>query len=359
VKRGGDNPPPDNEARNRRDDRGKRKPPPAQAVTCTLRVPRAPLSAGGLATPYQLAGTGCNEGNGDTAAFVEAAIFDPAAGALSVYRPLVIDAGTMPAAAPTPVTLPPNAVVGIWFGFQGDTLKLVGPGAGRCVNGLRDSLFGQFSYCNAPMFFHAARGVMMPPIGTGTDGLPCPTVRDFAVVDQDQSDNVVTNYVLTADGQVAQDTPANRALGAVINNGSDEGLLTRKIDPALGCQPPVAPDLTQGGAMVGSLALNELSAAQQQAAPIALVPPNDPMVQVNGNPSIAKTILYRLGVGQSPFVAADAAAMYCANLAAIAPVRLATDQVLFTASTSPDAAMNLFDFLQARLTAAQQLLKCP
>lgn len=329
-------------------------------MTCTLRVPAAPTSAAGLATPYRLRGNGCHEASADTAAFVEATIVNPATGALSVYRPLVIDAGTMPAAPPTPVVLAPGSVVGVWFGFQGDTLKLTGPGAKLCVNGLRGSRFGQFAYCNAVAFFAAAQGVAMPPLGTGTDGLPCPTVRDFAVVDQDQSDNVVTNYVLTANGGTAQDTAANRLLGAVINNGSDEGLLTRKVDPALGCQPPVAPDLTQGGAaMVGSLALNELSAAQHQAAPVALVPPNDPMVLVNGHSSIAKTILYRVGVGQSPVIAAGSVATYCHNLATIAPQRLAADKALFTAATSPDPAMNLFDFLNGRLTASLQLLNCP
>jgi hypothetical protein len=37
------------------------------------------------------------------------------------------------------------------------------------------------------------------PGGKARDGLPCPTVRDFAVVDQDQSDNVNTHYLATAD----------------------------------------------------------------------------------------------------------------------------------------------------------------
>ena len=331
----------------------------ASGTDCMLRVPAAPTTAAGLATPYQLTGGGCHEANPDTAAFVEATIVNPATGALSVYRPLVIDADTVPAAPPTPVTLPAGAVVGVWFGFQGDALTLNGPGANTCVNGVKGSPFGQFAYCNAPAFFTAAMDVPTPALGTGADGLPCPTVRDFGVVDQDQSDNVVTTYRVTADGRVAQNAAANAGIGTVIKNASDNGLLDRAIDPALGCRPFTAPDLTNGGALVPSLALNELHAAARQADPVALVPPNDPMAQVKGQTSTAKTRLYRVGVGQSPVIAADAAATYCQNLAATAPARLATDKDLFAAAPSPDPAMNLYDFLNGRLTASLQLLGCP
>jgi hypothetical protein len=77
---------------------------PAGNTNCTLVVPKNPLTAAGLATPYQLVATNkgdgpCNEANADQSAFVEATILDPATGALSVYRPLVVDQGTQPAAA--------------------------------------------------------------------------------------------------------------------------------------------------------------------------------------------------------------------------------------------------------------------
>src|SRR5205823_13290258 len=69
------------------------------ASTCTPVVPADPLSAKGLATPYELAGP-CHETNPDTAAFVQATILDPATGAVSVYDPLVVDRGKRPAVAP-------------------------------------------------------------------------------------------------------------------------------------------------------------------------------------------------------------------------------------------------------------------
>ena len=94
---------------------------------CTIIVPTNPLSAQGLATPYQLVATNpangpCNDANKAQAAFVQGAIIDPATGSISIYNPLVIDQGTQPAAQPVLPTLPQGAVVGIWFGFNGNNL---------------------------------------------------------------------------------------------------------------------------------------------------------------------------------------------------------------------------------------------
>ena len=98
---------------------------------CTLIVPANPLTAQGLATPYQLTATDpaagpCNEANANQTAFVQGAVLDPATGQISVYNPLVIDAGTQAAVTPTVPTLPAGAVVGIWFGFNGTTLSFEG-----------------------------------------------------------------------------------------------------------------------------------------------------------------------------------------------------------------------------------------
>ncbi len=62
---------------------------------------------------------------------------------------------------------------------------------------------------------------------------------------------MTTTYLLDpATGQTAQDTPANAANmpGATpIANGSDNVLLDAFLDPALGCKPFEAPDLSNGG----------------------------------------------------------------------------------------------------------------
>ena len=103
----------------------------APNANCTLIVPANPLSAQGLATPYQLTATDpaagpCNEANSAQTAFVQGAIINPATGTISIYDPLVVDAGTQPAVTPTVPTLPAGAVVALWFGYNGNTLTLAG-----------------------------------------------------------------------------------------------------------------------------------------------------------------------------------------------------------------------------------------
>ncbi len=302
-----------------------------QMINCTLTVPANPLTAQGLATPYQLGG-GCDEANKMQAAFVQGAVIDPA-GNISVYNPLA------------------GSTVGIWFGFNGNNLTLQDMNGslmqGNCVNGTQDSIFGQFAYCNAPAFFRAANAAMAAgkinpnpanaALGKGQDGLTCPSVRDFGVVDQDQSDNVTTTYLINGTQQV---------------NGSDNRLLDVALDGALGCTPLMAPDLANGGQMTTALPLNELQAAAQQAAPVALVPLGDPMTLVNNTPNAAKTRLYRRGVDQPALGASDGGntTTYCQNLLKIAPQRLVTDALFTGAANSPDpaAANSLFTFLAQR-----------
>jgi hypothetical protein len=337
---------------------------------CSLIVPAQPLTAQGLATPYQLAATNpdngaCNEANPAQAAFVQAAVIDPATGKIAVYDPLVVDQGTQPAIAPVVPILPRRAIVAIWFGSNGNTLTLQDTDNslhnGRCVNGIDESIFGQVSYCNAPAFFRAANTAIRagklvpPPIGRAKDGLPCPTVRDFALVDQDQSDNVTTTYLVTGNGQTAQMTAANTAAlqnTQVQHNGSDNRLLAVLLDTALGCKPWMARDLADPGQMTTALPLNELQAAAHQAAPVALVPSRDPMVMVNNNTNMNKLNAYRVGVDQ-PMVKNLKVAntkIYCRNLLDIAPQRMLLDSQLTKArpSADPAAANSLFTFLAQR-----------
>jgi hypothetical protein len=348
---------------------------------CTLIVPANPLSAQGLATPYQLfapdaAQNGpCNEANANQSAFVQATIYNPATGAFSVYSPLVIDQGTQPAVAPTAPTLPANAVVGIWFGFNGTNLTLQGAdnnalAQGQCTNGLNGSVFGQFAYCNARNFFNAvnqgiANGlVKVPALGTAKDGMPCPTTRDFSVVDQDQSDNVQTQYLANGNGQIAQLTTANQAQLAnatVLGNPSDNALLSKFIDPALGCQAWEAPDLANNNTPTFSLALDEIQANADQQAPIALVPLTDPMTLVNGAQSQDKTILYRQGVDQNPGgILPNDGTVYCQDLVNTGLPRIKNDMPITINATTPDAAManSLFTFLAMRFMQSYTNLNC-
>jgi hypothetical protein len=419
----------------------------------------------------------CHEANKMQAAFVQGAVIDPANGQISIYNPLVIDNGTKAAVKPTMPALPAGGVVALWFGFNGNNLTLKGAGAGKaltqgnCVNGAANSIFGQFSYCNAPAFFTAANQaiqagtLVIPALGMAKDGMPCPTVRDFSVVDQDQSDNVTTSYLVNGNGQVAQNTTANAATlanagagmkmqapgmtnpvvggqnqgmnqgqnqnqqgmnqgqtqnqqgmnqgqaqaqtqtqgqnqgqnqqttnqaqnqnqqgmnqGQAQNqtqgqnqnqgqaqaqpqaqapttqtNASDNRLLAVALDGALGCTPFMAPDLANNGAITTALPLDELQAAAQQKAPIALIPANDPMVLNNGQVDMNKVNLYRAGVNQpAAQAAADASTTtYCTNLLNTAPARLQLDSQFTMAAASPDPAVanSLFTFLAQRFSA--------
>ncbi len=367
--------------------------------TCVIVVPAHPLTAKGLATPYQLTGpggetpaaSGCEMINWiNLGAFVQATILNPKTGALSVYDPLVITQGTTPAVRPVVPKLPPHAVVTIDIGFNGPRLLQAGatPTAlaeGNCTDGEPGSPFGQVSFCNGPNFFKAALGMMhagrmdVPAAGTahamiasggslGT-GRECPTTRNFDMIDQDPSDNVTTQYILNpATGQTAQDNAANAAMmqgDPKPVNGSDNALIDDFLDPALGCKPFMAPDLANHGAMTTSQALDELLAAANQPPNAALIPENDGMVtDLGGGIDPAKTDLYRSEIGQpmvgSPADAASTPQMFCQNMLNIQTAFLAANEKVLAAAPSPIPTVGdtLFTFLANRLAGSFDNLNC-
>jgi hypothetical protein len=366
---------------------------------CDIIVPANPLSAKGLATPYQLTGaagttpaaSGCQMINSvNLGAFVQATILNPRTGALSVYNPLVVTAGTKPAVKPVVPKLPKNAIVTIDFGFNGTFLYQVGATSnalaqGNCIDGMGGSAFGQVSFCNGINFFNAAFRMMhegrmaVPSVGTsrkmvatagaiGT-GNTCPTTRNFDMIDQDPSDNVTTKYLLDpATGQTAQDTTANvaRMPGAqVVVNGSDNALVDDFLDPAFGCTPLMAPDLGNHGAMATSQALDELLAATNQPKNAALVPENDEMVvDSNGQIDPAKTDMYRAEIGQAlvdaQTNASSSPAMFCQNMINIQTPFLAANQNLLATWPSPVPTVGdtLFTFMAGRLASSFDNLNC-
>jgi hypothetical protein len=355
-------------------------PLPMPNPNCTLVVPDDPLTARGLATPYQLVATNpadgaCHEANPNQSAFVEAAILDPETGRIAIYRPLVIDQGTTPAVAPVVPDLPDNAVVGLWFGYNGMNLALEAARGvledNNCVQGL-----AQFAYCHAPAFFAAAHDAInggrlrVPRLGTWTDAdgnkQPCPSARSWDLVDQDQSDNLLTQYLLTPNGQLAQNTAQNRAqfpAATVLSNPSDERLLGVFVDPALGCTPWTAPDVTDPGQKVGALALNELQAGAFQRPPQAWIPAGDPFAQnppYSGIPDLAQVNAYRRGVDQPEAANLEDASTttYCRNLVDLGVPLLQLEQPFLTVAPSPfpDVANSLFTFMAQRFVGTYMLL---
>ena len=351
---------------------------PAQALAsmnCTVSVPANPLTAQGLATPWQL-GDGCTWANGGTeGVFIDATILAPN-GQLTVYNPLVVNQGTTPAVAPTAPTIAAGSQVILSVGFNGNALAVVGPGVtqGNCIDAFGNSLINQTPQCNAANFYRLAnaeiaRGTLkIPAVGTGQDGQACQTTRDFGLIDQDQSDNAVAHYLFDPNtGQSAQDTAANQAslAGATVEaNGSDNGLLDGFVDPALGCTPFTAPNTTNPNGASASQALNELSARQNQKGTVALLPVNDPQLLVGGTFSIGKTNAYRIETDQPqlPFNTntSQNAARYCQNMVNIQTPRLKLDAAMETGTASPVPALgnNLANFLAARLSASFGNLNC-
>jgi hypothetical protein len=345
----------------------------ANALNCTLTVPANPLSAAGLATPWQL-GDGCSEANPNEEAFVEATILAPD-GQLKVYDPLVITQGTTAAVTPKAPTIPQGSQVIIDTGFNGNNLVLEGAGAvqGKCIDAFGTSIISQTSACNAAAFYAAAnakvaRGTLkVPALGTGSDGKACESTESFSLIDQDQSDNVISEYLLNGNGQTAQDSVANKnAMGGAtaISNGSDDALLGHFIDAALGCTPFTATDVTSPNGQDSSQALNNLSARQGQQGTRALLPVNDPQLMVAGQFSIGKTNTYRT-MSDQPLLPASTnknqnAAAYCQNMVNIQPSKLQLDMPKEIGFTSPVPATgnNLATFMGARLAASFTNLNC-
>jgi hypothetical protein len=347
----------------------------ADSTNCTVTVPARPLTAKGLATPWEL-GDGCTWANGATeGVFIDATILSPN-GQVQIYNPLVIDQGTTPELAPTPPTIARGSQVILSVGANGNAVALVGRGArqGNCIDALGNSLINQTPQCNAANFYRMAnaeimRGILkIPATGTAKDGQPCPTTRDFSLIDQDQSDNAVASYLFNpATGQTAQATAAN--VGAMANavtqgNGSDNGLLDKFVDPALGCTPFTAPNPTNPAGQSSSQALNELSARQNQKGTVALLPDNNPQLLVGGQFSLGKTNVYRAETDM-PLLPRNTnldrnAGKYCQNMINIATPRLKLDAPMETGTRSPVPALgdNLATFLAARLSGSFDNLNC-
>jgi hypothetical protein len=371
----------------------------ATNVNCDIIVPADPLTARGLATPYQLTGpdgmspaqSGCTMTNAvNLGAFVQATILNPRTGQLYVYDPLVITQGTTPAVWPTVPTLPRHAVVTIDFGFNGTDLTQVGATPytlrdANCVNGEPGSVFGQVSFCNGMSFFSEAHALEregklhVPSEGTSSKivasggrlgtGQDCPVTQNFDMVDQDPSDNVTTEYLLNpATGQTAQDTMSNQANipgSTLLLNGSDNTLLDLFMDPVLGCTPFQAPDLANNDLPTSSQAMDELLSEKNEPAIPALVPENDEMVLNNaGQFDAAKTDLYRAQLGQSLINWSnnqfDSPAMYCQNIINNPTPFLAANAATLATGQPPVTGVgdNLFTFMANRLNMSFTNLGC-
>jgi len=343
---------------------------------CSLIVPNLPLTSIGLSTPFIY--KNCDQTNNSQASFIEAVILNKNNGSLRIYSPLIVNANTQPLLPiAIPYIDPLNDIIGIWFGSNADTLTILGD-TKKCTNGIPGSIFGQVAACNADVFFKNARqlirlGILkIPPNGIGLNNKPCYTTRSFEVVDQDQSDNVITNYIAVGN-RTAQYSQKNldklnqkgkikgKGLISVLSNGSDNRLLDFFILPSLGCIPFFAHDIVSN-TYRSSQALNELAASVNQLDPVALVPLSDPMVLVNGYTNILKLNAYRTIVNQPNVkqLCIDDTSIYCKNLINYGLLSLIEDSIFTTnfSSPLPNVTSNLFTFLGNRLLTTLNVLNC-
>jgi len=172
----------------------------------------------------------------------------------------------------------------------------------------------------------------------------------------DQSDNVVTTYLVNG-ALVAQNTIANNNLfpNAVLAfNGGDERLTGVAVAGNFACAGFKVLDLTEplGTSNQPSVGTNELFAQYRQIPPVALVPLTHAMTRVNNQPSLAKTNLYRAGVGQNQAITSNDAdpVLYCTNIWLIGPLRMLNNEKVLLNGGSPMAAVanSLFAFLAQR-----------
>ena len=326
-------------------------------VQCELVLPDHILTS--LAQPWQLLPP-CHERDQSQSVFVQAVILNTDNGQITSYDPLVIDAGTVPAMQPVLPKLPQHYVSAIFGGGNDDNTILVN-NHGDCNNGVAGLHFGQVFFCHTDSLFSRfdAMHVAIPGLGTSNSGQPCPSVRSFEIVDQDQSDNVQTTYLATADGRTAQNNAANRLAltGAVVlKNPSDNRLLTQFVDPAIGCHAWSVPDLSSDSIPVATQFTDEEQARLYQASPAALIPIGDPMT---GN--IPMTNDYRRSVDQPLINPNDTGStlVYCSNLKSIAPPFLAEHAKDFIGKPSPAPGVDLNTFINDRYQASLSLLFCP
>ena len=358
------------------------------AMNCQVVLPSNALTAAGLSTPWKLLPP-CSQAVTGQQAFAEAAVID-SNGQISIYHPLIIDQGKTPQAAPVVPNLGSGSQVALFFGFNGGVLTLVDSNGAdsntspvlqnlNCVNGLpgvQGDVFGQVSWCNTQPFWDAANAAVMrgqlqvPPLGTDNIGKLCPSTRSFEIIDQDQSDNLPTKYLLLGDGSTVQFTAANQAkfgTATEIDNASDEALIADFVDPVIGCTPYQVNSLDDPGAQVSSLATQELQALIYQQEPIALIPLNNPdaLLTASQSQSPSKTNAYRIGVNQPQLGTGSntddgSPTNYCNNMVNIQPPFLKAFQNQFTNAMTPDAGIgnNLFTFLANRFLQSLTNLAC-
>ena len=177
---------------------------------CGILVPEDPLSINGLKKPYILKSLTNN--NNDCCVtktyktvFVEVVILDIISNTFYVYNPPVINNNSQIKIKTELPSLPQQYIIGIWFGSNNVTFKLLDSNNslhfGNCADGTHQSIFGNFAYCNAKNFFITVNNL----INSNNIKIPnsnCITSRSFEFNYQYDISGISSSYIITKDYKV-------------------------------------------------------------------------------------------------------------------------------------------------------------
>jgi len=154
----------------------------------------------------------------------------------------------------------------------------------------------------------------------------------------------------------------NFQIKSELANDGDNRLLTKFINPAIGCNTLTIPDAADPGMNRPALPLNIIQAMLLQGPPVCLTPNNDPMITTNAQPDLLKLNLYRLGVDEpqsAVFGGDNDPAAFCRNYANIAVPRFKSLAVKLKGFMSPAPGFaTLFDFMKNRATTTYMNINC-
>ena len=344
------------------------------AQICGLIVPENPLSYQGLNTPYILKSfTGnaadCSVLDQRTTVFVEIVIFDISASTFYIYNPLVVNRLKQIKIYDEIPQLPDQNIVGIWFGSNGVTFKLIDSNNslhfGDCIDGYNGSIFGNFAYCNARIFFTTISKyrISIPNIGKTVNGFTCLTTRSFEFNEQYQISNVISSYIVLNSYKIVMKTIKNLSIFKplfIIISKSNGYILNNYISIATGCTIFAGYDFTEQFIMKTSMILNEIYASLDVEQ--VFIPSTHPSVTIDGVPNLNKLNLYRIGLNQSTVSEIDYndSRLYCDGIYKKTPIFLYKHHDLLNNYITPDETLgnSLLNVMISRFLTSWNTYNC-
>lgn len=337
---------------------------------CSVIVPNNPLTEIGLSTPYILksfknSSLNCNIGNNSI--FIEAVILDLNNGNYEVYNPIIIDEYIVDYKVIKPI-IPENSIIGIWFSSNNLKFRLTGSTDsyniinsvidGNCIDGIENSPFGNFAYCNAYYFFLKANSLVnkniinIKPLKNN-----CLTTRSYAFIPRYEISSISSySYIILDNNTLIQNEIFNitNNYKKIININSNNRLLNDFINPSTNCIINNFKNCLAFNEIYSSYTINENNQA--------LIPYNHPNVLVNGKINLEKLNYYRIGFNQKTINTVDnyENVNFCNNIYNDALNYMYENYDYLNNFSSPDykIATNLLNYICNRFIETWKILDC-